>query len=173
MMLKVRAVIEGQLLSMRAHAERFGLPVPPRRVVATGGASANHSILRAMASIFGCAIYTVQRPGKHPDASEPTPPKQKKEKKKSNLTVDRTSRLHRLGISGRRHSSSARVAVRRGRRLCANLKALRGRDNTRPQASCASWRREHFQRLLKACKEANGDRGPVHQQVPLTTSLTT
>lgn len=62
--LEVRAIVEGQLLSMRAHAERFGLPVPPRRVVATGGASANLSILRVMAAVFGCAVYTVQRPGK-------------------------------------------------------------------------------------------------------------
>ncbi|XP_078435544.1 xylulose kinase 2-like isoform X2 [Wolffia australiana] len=59
---EVRAVVEGQLLSMRAHAERFGLPVPPRRVVATGGASANDSILRIVAAVFGCDVYTVQRP---------------------------------------------------------------------------------------------------------------
>ncbi|CAA6653497.1 unnamed protein product [Spirodela intermedia] len=59
---EVRAIVEGQLLSIRAHSERFGLPVPPRRIVATGGASANRSILRVMAAVFGCAVYTVQRP---------------------------------------------------------------------------------------------------------------
>lgn len=59
---EVRALIEGQLLSMRAHAERFGLPSPPKRMVATGGASANTSILKMVASIFGCDVYTVQRP---------------------------------------------------------------------------------------------------------------
>ncbi|KAF8410294.1 hypothetical protein HHK36_002820 [Tetracentron sinense] len=59
---EVRAVIEGQFLSMRAHAERFGMPAPPKRLIATGGASANQSILRSMASIFGCDVYTVQRP---------------------------------------------------------------------------------------------------------------
>ncbi|KAJ8772257.1 hypothetical protein K2173_027434 [Erythroxylum novogranatense] len=59
---EVRALIEGQLLSMRGHAERFGMPSPPKRIMATGGASANKSILRAVASIFGCDVYTVQRP---------------------------------------------------------------------------------------------------------------
>lgn len=59
---EVRAVIEGQFLSMRGHAERFGMPSPPKRIIATGGASANHSILKSIASIFGCDVYTVQRP---------------------------------------------------------------------------------------------------------------
>lgn len=49
---------------MRGHAERFGMPSPPKRIIATGGASANHSILHSIASIFGCDVYTVQRPGK-------------------------------------------------------------------------------------------------------------
>ncbi|WCJ35633.1 xylulose kinase-2 [Euphorbia peplus] len=57
---EVRALIEGQFLSMRAHSERFGMPSPPKRIIATGGASANHSILNSVASIFGCDIYTVQ-----------------------------------------------------------------------------------------------------------------
>ncbi|KAI4316058.1 hypothetical protein L6164_024075 [Bauhinia variegata] len=59
---EVRAIIEGQFLSMRAHAERFGMPSPPKRIIATGGASANHCILDSLASIFGCDVYTVQRP---------------------------------------------------------------------------------------------------------------
>ncbi|XP_060962987.1 xylulose kinase 2 isoform X2 [Cannabis sativa] len=58
---EVRALIEGQFLSMRAHAERFGMP-SPKRIIATGGASANHSILNSIASIFGCDVHTVQRP---------------------------------------------------------------------------------------------------------------
>ncbi|KAL6012780.1 hypothetical protein ACLOJK_003269 [Asimina triloba] len=60
---EVRAIIEGQLLSMRAHMERSGLPGTPKRIIATGGASTNESILNAIASIFGCSVYTVQRPG--------------------------------------------------------------------------------------------------------------
>ncbi|KAK2981737.1 hypothetical protein RJ640_005989 [Escallonia rubra] len=59
---EVRALIEGQILSMRAHAERFGMPSPPGRIIATGGASANSSILSLIAAIFGCNVYTVQRP---------------------------------------------------------------------------------------------------------------
>ncbi|XP_020680363.1 xylulose kinase 2 isoform X1 [Dendrobium catenatum] len=59
---EVRALIEGQFLSMRGHAERFGMPSPPKRIIATGGASANESILNAIAAIFGCPVYTVERP---------------------------------------------------------------------------------------------------------------
>ncbi|KAD6119587.1 hypothetical protein E3N88_10858 [Mikania micrantha] len=59
---EIRALVEGQILSMRCHAERFGMPSPPKRIIATGGASANHSILSTIASIFGCNVYTVQRP---------------------------------------------------------------------------------------------------------------
>ncbi|URD99010.1 FGGY family of carbohydrate kinases, C-terminal domain [Musa troglodytarum] len=55
-------IIEGQFLSMRGHAERFGMPTPPNRIIATGGASKNESILKSIASIFGCPVYTVQRP---------------------------------------------------------------------------------------------------------------
>ncbi|TVU48795.1 hypothetical protein EJB05_00070 [Eragrostis curvula] len=58
---EVRAIIEGQFLSMRGHAERCGLPVPPKRIIATGGASSNTLILKTMASIFGCPVYTSQR----------------------------------------------------------------------------------------------------------------
>lgn len=60
---EVRALIEGQFLSKRAHAERFGMPSPPIRIIATGGASANDNILSLISSIFGCDVYTVQRPG--------------------------------------------------------------------------------------------------------------
>lgn len=59
---EIRALVEGQFLSMRGHAERFGMPSPPKRIIATGGASANHTILSCIASIFGCNVYTVQRP---------------------------------------------------------------------------------------------------------------
>uniref|UniRef100_A0A1D1YG88 Xylulose kinase n=1 Tax=Anthurium amnicola TaxID=1678845 RepID=A0A1D1YG88_9ARAE len=59
---EVRAIIEGQFLSMRGHTERFGMPIPPNRVIATGGASSNQSILKSIATIFGCPVFTVQRP---------------------------------------------------------------------------------------------------------------
>ncbi|XP_075511839.1 xylulose kinase 2-like [Primulina tabacum] len=57
---EVRALVEGQLLSMRAHAERFGLPSPPNSIIATGGASANKCILALISSIFGCNVHTIQ-----------------------------------------------------------------------------------------------------------------
>eukprot|EP00897_Mesotaenium_endlicherianum_P008578 jgi/Mesen1/7749/ME000407S06974 len=59
---EVRAVVEGQFMSMRAHAERMGMPSPPERIIATGGASSNLHILRLLASIFGSDVYTAQRP---------------------------------------------------------------------------------------------------------------
>ncbi|XP_047067082.1 xylulose kinase 2-like [Lolium rigidum] len=59
---EVRAIIEGQMLSMRGHAERFGMPNPPKRIIATGGASSNESILKSIAQIFGCPVFTVERP---------------------------------------------------------------------------------------------------------------
>ncbi|KAL6599845.1 hypothetical protein ACP70R_045496 [Stipagrostis hirtigluma subsp. patula] len=58
---EVRAIIEGQFMSMRGHAERCGLPVPPKRIIATGGASSNPIILKIMASIFGCPVYSSPR----------------------------------------------------------------------------------------------------------------
>ncbi|XP_071710788.1 xylulose kinase 2-like [Rutidosis leptorrhynchoides] len=59
---EVRAIIEGQFLSMRGHIEKCGMPSPPERIIATGGASANQAILNCMASVFGCNVHTVQRP---------------------------------------------------------------------------------------------------------------
>lgn len=50
---------------MRGHAERFGMPCPPKRIIATGGGSVNRHILGVAANIFGCEVYTVERPGKH------------------------------------------------------------------------------------------------------------
>ncbi|BBG95939.1 xylulose kinase-2 [Prunus dulcis] len=52
----------GPFVSMRGHAERFGMPSPPKRLIATGGASVNHSILGIAACVFGCEVYTVERP---------------------------------------------------------------------------------------------------------------
>lgn len=47
-------------MAMRGHAERIGLQSPPKRIMATGGASANHSLLRIMANVFGCPVFTGQ-----------------------------------------------------------------------------------------------------------------
>ncbi|GKV19973.1 hypothetical protein SLEP1_g30162 [Rubroshorea leprosula] len=57
---EIRALIEGQFLTMRAYSEKFGMP-SPKGIIATGGASANQNILHSIASIFGCNVFTVQQ----------------------------------------------------------------------------------------------------------------
>ncbi|GKB20794.1 xylulose kinase [Tanacetum coccineum] len=38
------------------------MPSPPKRIITTGGVFANFSLLSSIASIFGCNVYTLQRP---------------------------------------------------------------------------------------------------------------
>jgi xylulokinase len=54
---EARAVVEGQFLSMRAHGESIGI-VRPRRLIATGGASANAAVLQVLADVFGAPVFT-------------------------------------------------------------------------------------------------------------------
>lgn len=56
---EVRAVVEGQFLSMRLHAANIGM----RRfasVLVTGGASTNRRIAQVIANVFGVPVYTAQ-----------------------------------------------------------------------------------------------------------------
>nr|CAH0102245.1 unnamed protein product [Daphnia galeata] len=56
---EVRAVIEGQLLAKRVHAERLGFRTGEScRVFVTGGASNNKSILQVLSDVFNAHIYT-------------------------------------------------------------------------------------------------------------------
>ncbi len=57
---EARAVVEGQFLSMRLHAERIGICA--RSILATGGASANSDILRVMADVFGVPVHAGDQP---------------------------------------------------------------------------------------------------------------
>ncbi len=57
---EVRAVVEGQMLSMRLHSSHVG--IRPCSVLATGGASVNQGILKIMADVFGCAVHTANQP---------------------------------------------------------------------------------------------------------------
>ena len=57
---EVRAVVEGQFLSMRLHSGNVGLK--PVQILATGGASANRSILQIMADVFGVPVFTASKP---------------------------------------------------------------------------------------------------------------
>ena len=52
---EVRAVVEGQFLSMRLHGENIGLKAS--NILATGGASANTAILKVMADVFGVPVF--------------------------------------------------------------------------------------------------------------------
>ena len=56
----VRAVVEGQCLSMRLHANNIALV--PQKILATGGASVNRSLLQVMANVFGTPVLVSRRP---------------------------------------------------------------------------------------------------------------
>lgn len=53
---EVRAVVEGQFMSLRAHGESVGL-TSPRKVIATGGASGNPAITQVLSDVFGVPVY--------------------------------------------------------------------------------------------------------------------
>lgn len=57
----VRAVLENQFLSMRLHGRNVGLE--PRRLIATGGASVDMSVLRVAADVFGTPVFVAERAG--------------------------------------------------------------------------------------------------------------
>ncbi|XP_072288468.1 xylulose kinase [Eucyclogobius newberryi] len=57
---EVRALVEGQFLSKRLHAEKLGYTiVPGTRVLATGGASSNPQILQVLSDVFNAPVYTI------------------------------------------------------------------------------------------------------------------
>ena len=57
---EVRAIIESKFLAMRLFAEGIGMePKTVQRIVATGGASSNRSILQVASDVFGVPVYTL------------------------------------------------------------------------------------------------------------------
>ncbi|KAF2360695.1 Carbohydrate kinase FGGY N-terminal [Trinorchestia longiramus] len=56
---EVRALVEGQMLSRRLHANRLGFTSEKCRVMATGGASCNKSLLQIAADVFQAPVYTM------------------------------------------------------------------------------------------------------------------
>ncbi|XP_040921617.1 xylulose kinase isoform X2 [Toxotes jaculatrix] len=57
---EIRAVVEGQFLSRRVHAERLGYSIiPGTRVLATGGASSNKEILQVLSDVFNAPVFTI------------------------------------------------------------------------------------------------------------------
>lgn len=60
---EIRAVLEGQFLARRMYAEKCGLQLgPDTKIIATGGASANKTILQVIADIFNTPVYTINVP---------------------------------------------------------------------------------------------------------------
>lgn len=60
---ETRACVEGQFLRIRIHAESLGFKSGPNtRILATGGASANQSIVKVLADVFNAPVYTYSIP---------------------------------------------------------------------------------------------------------------
>lgn len=57
---EIRAVVESQFLSMRAHGEGVGITAP-KRLIATGGASSNPAITQVLADVFGAPVYVASQ----------------------------------------------------------------------------------------------------------------
>jgi xylulokinase len=55
----IRAIYEGQFLSMRLHAGNIG--IEPARILATGGASVDKGLIQIMSNVFGVAVYTAEK----------------------------------------------------------------------------------------------------------------
>jgi xylulokinase len=53
-----RAVVEAQMMSMRLHSQ--WMKAKPKRIYATGGASANTAILRVMADVMNCPVLRIE-----------------------------------------------------------------------------------------------------------------
>ncbi|XP_055337409.1 xylulose kinase-like [Paramacrobiotus metropolitanus] len=56
---EIRALIEGQSIAKRYHAESFGFKVTPEtRIYVTGGGSRNSTLLQVIANVFQADVYT-------------------------------------------------------------------------------------------------------------------
>ncbi|XP_055928953.1 xylulose kinase-like isoform X1 [Argiope bruennichi] len=55
---EVRALVEGQFLAKRVHAEDFGFKIDSSaRIIATGGASTNKSLIQVLADVFNLPVF--------------------------------------------------------------------------------------------------------------------
>lgn len=54
-----RAVLEGQFLSLRLHAERIGLS--PAQIIATGGASVDPAVIKVLSDVFGVVVRVAEK----------------------------------------------------------------------------------------------------------------
>ncbi|KAK2854586.1 hypothetical protein Q7C36_006455 [Tachysurus vachellii] len=57
---EIRALVEGQFLAKRVHAQKLGYRIiQGTRVLATGGASSNKDILQVLSDVFNAPVYTI------------------------------------------------------------------------------------------------------------------
>ncbi|KAM6452940.1 xylulose kinase isoform 1-T1 [Liasis olivaceus] len=57
---EIRALIEGQFMAKRIHAEKLGYKIlPTTKILATGGASHNKAILQVLSDVFSVPVYTI------------------------------------------------------------------------------------------------------------------
>jgi xylulokinase len=57
--IEVKALIEGQFIAKRAHAQQLGYTIDAKtRIIATGGASNNNTILQILSDVFNAPVYT-------------------------------------------------------------------------------------------------------------------
>ncbi|MFT7816077.1 xylulose kinase isoform X2 [Arapaima gigas] len=57
---EIRALVEGQFMAKRLHAEKLGYKIiPGTRVLATGGASSNNDVLQVLSDVFCAPVYTI------------------------------------------------------------------------------------------------------------------
>ena len=56
---EARALIEGQFMAKRLHIEKMGFKIEPTtRILVTGGASVNESILQILSDVFNAPVFT-------------------------------------------------------------------------------------------------------------------
>jgi len=61
--IEVRALIEGQMLNRKAFAMDMGFNFGENtKILATGGSSSNKAILKVMADVFNCSVYSQKTP---------------------------------------------------------------------------------------------------------------
>ncbi|XP_050539427.1 xylulose kinase isoform X2 [Daktulosphaira vitifoliae] len=57
--IEIKALVEGQFIAKRAHAEQLGFIIGPEtRIIVTGGASANSTLLQILSDVFNAPVYT-------------------------------------------------------------------------------------------------------------------
>ncbi|XP_050432024.1 xylulose kinase [Adelges cooleyi] len=56
--IEIKALVEGQFIAKRAHAEQLGFKIEPKtRIIATGGASTNSALLQVLSDVFNAPVY--------------------------------------------------------------------------------------------------------------------